>query len=148
VFGAEVRANAIQSVAPPNPPVSVTVTFCPVAAEVVLTDSVGGAAIVSASDADVPPPGGGVVTDTCALPTAATSADGIVAASCVLLRNVVARGLPFQFTTDADVKPDPFTVSVNPAPPATVLDGDSEVATGTGGGTNTTVTVGVVAAIV
>jgi hypothetical protein len=114
----------------------------------VLTDSVGGAAIVRVSDADVPPPGGGVVTDTCALPTAATSVAAIAAVSCVLLRKVVGRGLPFQLTTDADVKPDPFTVSENPAPPATVLDGDNEVATGTGGGTKMTETVGLVAAVV
>src|SRR5215831_11884103 len=70
----------------------------------------------------------------------------IAALSCVLLTKVVGLGLPFQFTTEPDTKPEPLTASERPAPPATVLDGDSEVATGTGGGTNTTVTAGLVAA--
>ena len=40
--------------------------------DVVLTDSVGPVTIAKVSDHDMPPPGGGVVTDTCAVPTAAT----------------------------------------------------------------------------
>lgn len=146
MFGAEVAANPSQSDAPPRPPVSVTVTLVPGAACVVLTVKTGAATIVNVSDPDVPPPGGGVVTDTCAVPTAATSAAPIVARSCVPLTNVVGRAPPFQFTTDAAVKPDPFTVSVTPPEPATAVDGGSYVATGAGGGTKTTFTTGLVAA--
>src|SRR5690349_14236056 len=112
----------------------------PVPAVVVLTESVGAGTIEKVSEPDVPPPGGGVETDTWAVPTDVTSVAVMAARSCVPLRNVVARGLPFQFTTDADVKPDPLTVTVTPGLPATVLAGDSDVAIGTGGGTKTTVT--------
>ncbi len=42
-----------------------------------------------------------------------------------LLTKVVARALPFQFTTDPDMKPVPFTVSVNPAPPGATASGTS-----------------------
>ena len=59
MLGAEVAANAIQSSAPPRPPVRVTVTFDPAAAVVVFTDSDGAGAIVNVSEPDVPPPGGG-----------------------------------------------------------------------------------------
>jgi hypothetical protein len=40
------------------------------------------------------------------------------AVNCVALTKVVVSGLPFQFTTEALTKPVPFTVSVNPGPPA------------------------------
>jgi len=62
-------------------PASVTVTLAPGAAVVVFTDSVGAGMIVNVSDPEVPPPGGGVVTETCAVPTAATSASPIAARS-------------------------------------------------------------------
>ena len=133
VFGAEVAANAIQSVAPPSPPASVTVTLEPGAAVVALTDSVGAVAMVNVNAAEVPPPGAGVKTDTCAVPTAAMSAAAIAACSCVALTNVVARSDPFQRTTDAFVNDEPFTVNVNPEPPAIVAAGDRD-ATGTGAG--------------
>jgi hypothetical protein len=37
----------------------------------------------------------------------------------------VARGLPFQFTTDLETKPVPFTVSVNAGPPGATASGTS-----------------------
>jgi hypothetical protein len=40
-----------------------------------------------------------------------------------LLTNCVLRGLPFQFTTDPETKPVPFTVSVNPGAPGATLVG-------------------------
>ena len=146
MLGADVAAKAIQSDAPPRPPDSVTVTFEPVAADVVLTESVGAVTIENVNDPDVPPPGGGVVTDTCAVPCAATSASPIAARSCVLLMNVVGRGLPFQLTTELAAKPEPFTVREKPPEPATVLDGDSVLATGAGAVAAVTVTAGLVAA--
>src|SRR5260221_12086776 len=90
-LGGAVAANPSQSNCPPGPFVSVTVTLEPGAAVVVLTVSTGGGAIVNGSAADVPPPGAGVKTVTCAVAGAATSAAPIDARSCVLLTNVVAR---------------------------------------------------------
>ena len=49
----------------------------------------------------------------------------MLAVNCELLTNVVARALPFQFTTDPETKPVPFTVSVNPAPPGAIASGTS-----------------------
>ena len=46
----------------------------------------------------------------------------IAAVTRELLTNVVARGLPFQYTTEFESNPVPLTVSVNPLPPgATAL---------------------------
>jgi hypothetical protein len=81
---------------------------------------------------DVPPPGAGLDTVTVALPTVAMSAAVMVAVSCVLLTNAVARALPFQFTTDDDTKPEPVTVNAKPAPPAVAVPGESEVRAGVG----------------
>src|ERR1700733_5359141 len=47
----------------------------------------------------------------------------MLAVNCDELTNVVARGLPFQFTTAPERNPVPFTVKVNAAPPAPVLAG-------------------------
>ena len=84
MFDALVGANASQSHGPPKPSVSVTVTLAPGATVVALTVSVGGGAIVKARAADVPPPGVGENTVTCAVPVAAISAAVIrrSAASC------------------------------------------------------------------
>jgi hypothetical protein len=42
-----------------------------------------------------------------------------------LLTKVVARVLPFHFTTEVATNPVPFTVRVNPAPPGAVASGTS-----------------------
>src|SRR4029450_12271132 len=59
-----------------------------------------GFAIVNAKLPDVPPPGAGVNTDTCAGPPVAISAPSIAAWSSVELTNVVIRFAPFHRTTD------------------------------------------------
>ena len=74
VLGAVAAANAIQSVDPPYPFVSVTVTGDPGVVMVALTVSVGDTPIVNVSDPEVPPPGAGVKAVTCAVPGTATSA--------------------------------------------------------------------------
>src|SRR5215467_9752133 len=57
----------------------------------------------------------------------------IVAASLLPETKVVARGLPFQLTTELAVKPVPLTVSVNDGPPGATAAGTSRLfANGTG----------------
>ena len=130
--GAAVAASAIQSVDPPKPSTSVTVTGSPGATTGALTVSVGGGSIVNVSADEVPPPGAGVVTRTCAVPVAATSVPGMDASSFELLMNLVGRAAPFHSTTDRPMKPWPLTVSVIAPSPARVLTGDSVVTTGAG----------------
>lgn len=81
---------------------------------------------------DVPPPGAGFVTVTLAVPAVAISAAVIAAVSWVALINVVVLAAPLNFTTDVATNPVPFTVRVNPAPPAVALVGDIEVSVGAG----------------
>src|SRR3990172_3827087 len=66
------------------------------------------------------------------MPAAAVSAVATIVVSCVLFTNVVARALPFQFTTEAEKKAEPFTVSVKAASPAVALVGERDVTAGTG----------------
>ena len=87
---------------------------------------------VNVLGADVPPPGPGFVTVTWIVPAVAMSAAEIAAVSWVLLENVVVRAAPFQFTTEVVTKPEPFTVSVKPGPPAVALLGEMEVTFGLG----------------
>src|SRR6266567_1154164 len=75
------------------------------------------------STLDVPPPGLGFTTVTEAVLAVAISDTRMLTVNCELLTNVVARALPFQFTTDPETKPVPFTVSVNPAPPGATASG-------------------------
>jgi hypothetical protein len=48
---------------------------------------------------------------------------GTAAVNCESLTKLVWRAVPFHFTTEADAKPVPFTVSVIPGPPEAVLAG-------------------------
>src|SRR5690349_6150560 len=84
-------------------------------------------AIVNGSAFDVAP---WVTTVTDALPAAATSDAGTGAVTSLSLTNVVASGLPFQFTTESEPSSVPVTVSVNPPLPATTTDGPSASSTG------------------
>ncbi len=88
--------------------------------------------IVNGSAADVPPPGAGFTTVTCAAPATARSAAGIAARSRPGAEYVVVRGEPFHWTTDPATKPDPFTVSVNAELPAGAVVGAIEISIGTG----------------
>lgn len=82
----------------------------------------------------------GFDTVTVAVPGKAVSAAEIAAVNCVALTKVVARGVPFQLTTEAATKFVPFTTRVNPDAPqygieATgVEDGEIEVEVIVGGG--------------
>src|SRR5690242_13711737 len=63
-------------------------------------------------------------------PGAAISEAGMEARSCVLLKNVVGRTAPFQYTLDALTKFVPVIVIVNPGPPAVVCMGFIRVSMG------------------
>jgi hypothetical protein len=87
-----------------------------------VTDEVG---VVTSrkSVLEAPPLGLGLNTVTEAVLAVPMSEERMLAVNCELLTNVVVRALPFQFTTDRDTKPVPFTVSVNPAPPGATASG-------------------------
>ena len=81
---------------------------------------------------DVPPPGVGLNTVTCAVPPVAISAAVMAAVTWAPLTKVVVRLKPFHCTTEAPTKFEPFTVSVKADPPARALGGESVVIPGTG----------------
>ena len=73
----------------------------------------------------MPPPGAGLKTVIDTVPAVAVSEGPIVALSCVAETKVVVRLLPPHFTTDAETKPVPLTVSVKPG----AMPGDWAVGT-------------------
>src|SRR5215471_8302876 len=62
-----------------------------------------------------------------AFPGVPTADAGTMAVNCVALTNVVVSGVPLKVITVVAVKPEPFTVRVKLALPATILFGDSVV---------------------
>jgi len=86
--------------------------------------------MVKLEDEDVPPDGELTVTVT--VPSFAISAELMLAVNCVLFTNVVDNVAPFQFITDEETKLLPFTVNVNDADPAVILEGLSVDKTGVG----------------
>src|SRR6266699_3637849 len=84
----------------------------------------------------------GLDTVTGAGPGKAVSVAKIAAVSCVALTKLVARGVPFQLTTEAATKFVPFTTSVNPDAPQYGMEAigaedgeiEVEVIVGAGGG--------------
>ena len=86
-------------------------------------------AIVNVLAFDVPPQG--VTTVIEGVPAVAMRAAGTEAVSVVAETNVVVSGLPSQFTVEPETKLVPFTVSVNPGPPAVAQVGLSELIVGT-----------------
>jgi len=102
----------------------------PAAAQVGLSElMVGIALIVNVAAPDVAPHPPTVIE---AVPGVAMSEAGTVAVSCLELTNVVASGLPFQYTVSPRMKSllGPFTVSVNCGPPAAVQVGLIELIVG------------------
>jgi hypothetical protein len=91
-----------------------------------------GLLIVNVCGFDVPPPGGGFITVTDAVPAFATRAAVTVAVSCVEETNVVVKVVPFQRTVELAMKLVPFTVIVNCGDPARHELGLIEVVVGTG----------------
>lgn len=80
----------------------------------------------------VPPPGLAFVTVMSAITAVAMFAAGTVALSCVVLTNVVVKGVPSQFTTDPLMKFVPLTVKLNCDPPTIALVGEYVVNVGEG----------------
>jgi hypothetical protein len=72
---------------------------------------------------EVPPPGAGLKTDTKAVLRLAMSTARSVAVSFESLTTVVARALPFHFTTEPGTNPVPLTVSLGTDSPGTASAG-------------------------
>jgi hypothetical protein len=100
--------------------------------ELIVGTGLFAALMVKAKFPQVPPPGAGLETVTCAVPAAAMSAAVMAACNWVALTKVVVRFEPFHRTTDPLTNPLPFTVKVKAAPPAVALEGEIEVIAGTG----------------
>jgi len=88
--------------------------------------------IVKGSDADAPPPGLGVFTATSAEPPEIKRLASTVAESWLAFAKVVGKFIPFQFTTEAPEKFDPFTVRVRVDVPAKADWGARDDSNGTG----------------
>ena len=89
-------------------------------------------AIVSVRAAEVPPPGNGLNTVTKMAPPLVRSPAGTMAVTCVALTIVVVNATPFHSTTVPAKKFVPVSVSVNAAPPAFAVVGESEPKVGNG----------------
>ncbi len=74
---------------------------------------VGKLLMVSVAACDRPPPGAPETTVTCAAPGLAMSDTPSVAVRVDPLTKVVGRAAPFSCTTEDEMNPVPFTVSVN-----------------------------------
>ena len=97
------------------------------------TDGIAAAPeMVKVKEVEVPPPGAGLTTPTCALPCDATSAALIDACNCELLSNTVVRAEPFQVTTEEPTNPLPLTIRVKAPEPAVAVEGVICVTMGTG----------------
>lgn len=84
------------------------------------------------TELEAPPPGVGLVTTTAGVPTVRTSAARIDTVTCVALTNDVVLLTPPKLTVAPFTKPDPFTVNVKLAEPATTPVGDRDVIAGVG----------------
>ena len=73
-----------------------------------------------------------MTTVTAELPTVSRSLAGMAALSCVELTNVVVRALPLKSTTEPEMKPEPFTVSVSAAAPSPLDTGEILLMIGAG----------------
>jgi len=80
----------------------------------------------------VPPPGNGLNTVTKMAPPVVRSPAGTMAVTCVALTIVVVNATPFHSTTVPAKKFVPVSVSVNAAPPAVAVVGESEPKVGNG----------------
>jgi len=118
---------------PDTKPVPFTVKVKPVPPAVAFVgereDATGaGLLIVKVWALEMPPPGGGFVTVTLAVPPVAISAAGMVAMIWVFVTDEgMMAGLLPKFTVAPLAKPEPLMVSVKAALPAAVLAGESDV---------------------
>ena len=84
-----------------------------------------GVVMVKGTGFELPPPGPGLTTVTLAVPGVDTFAAGTTADNFPALTNVVARGVPFQFTIDPETNPAPWMVNENPGAPGVTAPGTS-----------------------
>src|SRR5579871_4761656 len=91
-----------------------------------------GLVTVYATEAEGPPPGSGLKTNTTAVPSLLMSPARTFTFNCVVLTNVVVRGWPAKYACEADMKPVPLICSVKAGPAAAIDAGESEVIAGAG----------------
>lgn len=105
----------------------------PANAEVGVSDPRPGTGLSTsnANAVELPPAGGGLVTDICSVPALATSPALSVACSVVEFEKAVVRALPLTTTTDPVTKFLPEMVSVSAGPPAAADLGEIPVISGT-----------------
>jgi len=118
-------------------PVPVIVSVEPAAAVVTVLGAIPeicglGLLMARAAALDVPPPGVGFTTATCADPTAATSPAWSVRVSWVLLTKLAAWFAPFHVTVLVATKPVPVIVSVEPAAAVVTVLGETPEICGLG----------------
>src|SRR5271157_4244407 len=92
----------------------------------------GASLIVKVRGAEVPPPGVGLKTVTGTVPADAMSVVCTVAFNWVEETRVVERPVPFHCTTELELKPLPFMVSVNDALAVRTVAGLMLVVVGSG----------------
>jgi hypothetical protein len=128
--------EAVSSWVLPSLKVAVAVNCCVAPTEIdglvgeTLIDT--GTRIWNSRPADVPPPGGGLVTEMDREATPVISAGVTITASWVELMKVVVLALPLMFTTELEMKPVPVTVRVKAGAPTSAAAGESPVGLGTG----------------
>lgn len=88
--------------------------------------------ITNAKFGVVPPPGAGFVTVTFAFPDETMSEARMMAVICEAPTKVVVFAAPLKFTTELEINPEPFTVSVKVGPPAAIVLGLRVEMLGTG----------------
>jgi hypothetical protein len=125
---------AIEAGTKPVPVIVMTVAAEPAIVLVCEREVILGAGLLieKADVAELPPPGLGFITDICAVPALAKSAEETVTCNSVELTNVVGRLLWFHSTTDPCTKPLPVIVTVMEDAPTGALEGDTELMAGAG----------------
>src|SRR5258705_9072345 len=120
--------------APSAGPLLIVAVTSPPGGELVVLAVSPGPVMVRDWAAEVPPPGAGVNTVMLRAPELPRSLARMVAFNWFAETNVVARGLPFTWTTELPAKLLPVAVSVNAGPPPPAVVGLMPVNVGARGG--------------
>jgi len=134
VVGTAIRFTSTLDVEVKLDPVTCSATRVSMGADVGAIEETVGAKLVTVNIAGplVPPPGGGVETDTTKCPPVSISEAGITAVSFDCDANVVASDVLFHRIVEAETNPEPLTVIVVGGDPAVAELGVAEDKVGAG----------------